>query len=74
MEIRMLLTRSGSPDGFAVKRYHKGLIYHIPHTLGCAFLQKKWAVKMDNLSTEEAYLRIMMDLQNLRLAQQTGLV
>ena len=44
MQIKMLESRSGSPDGMATVFYQKGLEYRLPDDLARVFLEEKWAV------------------------------
>lgn len=44
MQIKMLESRSGSPDGMATVFYQKGLEYCLSDDLARVFLEEKWAV------------------------------
>ena len=44
MQIKMLESRSGSPDGIATVFYQKGLECCLPDDLARVFIEEKWAV------------------------------
>lgn len=46
MKIRMLETRRGCEDGFAVKRFHKHVEYDMADGLARAFINDGYAVKI----------------------------
>ncbi|GJL78805.1 MAG: hypothetical protein NPINA01_17940 [Nitrospinaceae bacterium] len=43
MEIKMLETRMGSPDGVSVFSYSKGKEYELPEGLARVFINEEWA-------------------------------
>ncbi len=43
MKIKMLETRSGSPDGVSTVLYEKDREYELPDDLACVFIKEKWA-------------------------------
>jgi len=43
MKLKMLQTRSGSPDGVTVNRYERGAVYEVPAALAEVFLDQGWA-------------------------------
>lgn len=45
MKIKMLESRSGSPDGISTLLYEKGQEYCLPDDLAWVFIDEKWAVK-----------------------------
>lgn len=47
MYIKMLSTHRGCEDGFAVRCYMQGAIYHVRHGMGCAFIRRRWAVEVE---------------------------
>jgi hypothetical protein len=46
MRIKMLETRRGSEDGFAVHQYHKGCIYDVADSLAVSFIVSDWALNV----------------------------
>lgn len=43
MKLKMLETRSGSPDGVSTVLYEKDREYELPDDLACVFIKEKWA-------------------------------
>ncbi len=43
MKLKMLETRSGSPDGVSTVLYEKDREYELPDDLACVFVKEKWA-------------------------------
>lgn len=43
MKLKMLETRSGSPDGVSTVLYEKDREYELPDGLACVFIKEKWA-------------------------------
>lgn len=43
MKLKMLETRSGSPDGVSTVLYEKNREYELPDDLACVFIKEKWA-------------------------------
>ena len=43
MKLKMLETRSGSPDGVSTVLYKKNREYELPDDLACVFIKEKWA-------------------------------
>ncbi|OFX13608.1 MAG: hypothetical protein A2V59_06830 [Armatimonadetes bacterium RBG_19FT_COMBO_69_19] len=43
IEVRMLKTMDGSPDGMRVNTYQAGQVYTLPDDLGGVFLREGWA-------------------------------
>lgn len=62
MQVKMLETRRGSPDGFTVARYHAAGIYEIPDSLAASFINKGQAVAVNPKSLEQAAAELMADL------------
>lgn len=48
--IKMLETRTGSPDGFALNTYQAGEVYDLPDLLAGYFLRRGWAVRVESLA------------------------
>lgn len=47
MLIKMLETRRGSPDGYSVLKYEKGMIYDMPDALAKSFLRAGWCYNVE---------------------------
>ncbi|MCH8209415.1 MAG: hypothetical protein IIA62_10255 [Nitrospinae bacterium] len=43
MKLKMLETRSGSPDGVSTVLYEKDREYELPDDLACVFIKETWA-------------------------------
>jgi hypothetical protein len=50
MYVRMLQTRRGSEDGFAVRRFYEGCVYDVADTLARIFINARWAVACEKTS------------------------
>jgi hypothetical protein len=48
VKIKMLETRRGSEDGFAVRRFEKGEAYDVADTLARSFLNAGWAYNAES--------------------------
>ena len=56
MQIYMLSTQRGSPEGFRINRYREAKHYCVPDTLGCKFVRNGWALEIpeeDNVPVEK---------------------
>jgi hypothetical protein len=47
MQIQIIETRRGSPDGHTVTQYHAGETYEVPHTMGTQFIRNGWATEVE---------------------------
>lgn len=48
MKIKMLKTKRGTEDGFTVRRYIKGEVYDVAHTLACELMRNAGAYNCED--------------------------
>ena len=57
MQIVMIKSREGSPDGKSIRLYIKGETYSVPHDLSedlaASFIRERWARKAQTRDTEK---------------------